>query len=143
MIFFLDSSAVVKRYVQEPGTAVVRALFRGRRQLAAARVTAVEVAAALARRARSGDLDSTAAHRQSERALGDLGKMHVVELRAPVVQLAVELGWKHPLRAFDAIQLGSALHLMRATGLALTFVCADRGLCDVAKLEGARVLVAE
>ena len=50
--YFLDSSALVKRYVQEDGTAWVRRLTRrtGRNRIDLARITPVEVTAAVARR---------------------------------------------------------------------------------------------
>lgn len=140
MIYFLDASALVKRYVKENGTEAVRALFRRRRSLAAARLSAIEVPAALSRRVATGSLEQRGARRQVASLAKDLGNMHVVELRAAVVALAADLVWKHPLRAYDAVQLASALHLMRASGVPLTFVCADQVLCAVAKAEGTRVL---
>ena len=48
MIWFLDASALVKRYVREPGSDVVRGLVRRRRRLAAAAVSLVEVLACFA-----------------------------------------------------------------------------------------------
>ena len=140
MIYFVDASALVKRYVREPGTDGVRSLFSRGKKLAAARITAVEVPAALARRARAGDLDERLAVKQAARVAADLANMYVVELRREVVRLANELVWRHALRAYDAVQLGSALHLKGATGVSLTFVCADRTLADAADGEGVRVL---
>jgi uncharacterized protein len=141
MIYFLDASALVKRYVREPGTDVLLALFRRKRSFAAARITEVEVPAALARRTREGDLEKRAARRQSLRIRTDLAGMHVVELRREVARRASELLWEHPLRAYDAVQLASALQLATATGLALTFVCADAALCGVAEAKGVRMLL--
>ena len=69
----------------------------------------------------------------------DLQEMRVVELQAPVLELAAELVWQHPLRAYDALQLGSALRLARATGLAVTFLCSDTKLCQAASKERLRV----
>lgn len=68
--YFLDSSALVKRYVQETGTAWVRGLTRrnARHDLYVARITAVEVTSAIARR-RGGRGDLAAAHRLLVRRL--------------------------------------------------------------------------
>jgi len=52
---------------------------------------------------------------------------------------AAALVWQHPLRAYDALQLGSALRLSRATRLAMTFLCSDAKLCRAASEEGLRV----
>jgi len=140
MIYFVDASALVKRYVREPGTDAVRSLFSRGKKLAASRITAVEVPAALARRARSGDLDERLAMKQAARVAADLGNMYLVELRREVVRIANELVWRHAMRAYDAVQLASALHLKSATGISMTFVCADRMLSDAAENESLRVL---
>ncbi len=140
MTRFFDASALVKRYVEEPGTDAMRALTRRRGELAASRVSAVEVPAALARRAREGDLAMESARKQSRRFLAELVDMRIVEIRPPVVERAAALVWRHPLRAYDALQLASALHLAQATGLALTFVCADSRLRESAQREGLRTL---
>lgn len=45
----------------------------------------------------------------------------------------------HPLRAYDALQLATALQLadaLRSEGLSLTFVSADERLCTAAEQEG-------
>lgn len=138
MIHFLDASALVKRYVREAGSDVVRALVRRRPALAASRISAIEVPAALARRARDGDVAEKAAKGHGARVGADMAAMTVVELRPNVATLASDLVWRHPLRAYDAVQLASALHLARATGSALTFWCADTRLCSIAAAEGLR-----
>ena len=65
-VYFFDSSALVKRYAQETGSAWVEALTdpQAGHHLYLARITAVEVVAAVARRQRGGALsaaDATAA----------------------------------------------------------------------------------
>jgi predicted nucleic acid-binding protein len=66
--YFIDSSALVKRYVAETGTAWIQEItapFSGN-QLIIARITWVEVFSALARRQREDGL-SSADHRSSRR----------------------------------------------------------------------------
>ena len=81
MIYFLDASALVKRYIAEQGSETIRSLVRRRQRLAASRLSAVEVPAALFRRARQGDLDMGAAHTLVARVTADLDEMEVVEVR--------------------------------------------------------------
>lgn len=57
-----------------------------------------------------------------------------------MIELAAELVWRHPLRAYDAIQLASALWLARESRMALTFVCADRRLAAAAAAAGLRTM---
>ncbi len=128
----------MKRYVQEVGTDLIRGLFRGRKELAVSRLTELEVTSALAKRARAGDLDLATAQRFAAELPRDLEELRVVEVRPPVLLLANALVWRHALRAYDALQLGSALRLANATGLALTFWCADERLSRAARDEGLR-----
>lgn len=140
MIWFLDASALTKRYVQEPGSEAVRRIFRNRVRRAASALSLVEVPAAIFRRARKGDVSEETAARVAERVPTDLEATDLVEARGEVLALASELVARRPLRAYDAIQLASALRLARQTRLALTFVCADRPLCAAARAEGVRSL---
>ena len=139
MIFFLDASAMVKKYIAEAGSGRLRELIRARRDFAVARISGVEVPAALARRAREGDLPREVARRHAAQYEEDSGAMRIVELRPPVLRLATALVWRHALRAYDALQLAAALHLKSSAQVALTFVAADGPLCDAAKAEGLKL----
>lgn len=139
MIHFLDSSALVKRYIEETGSDLVALLFRGRKVLAVSRLAEVEVPLALARRSRRGDLKEADARAHGDHVLRDLKTMRVVELRQRTFEQARELGWAHGLRAYDALQLASATRLKTETGMSLTFWSADDGLNEAARAEGLRV----
>ncbi|HEY7371289.1 MAG TPA: type II toxin-antitoxin system VapC family toxin [Polyangia bacterium] len=140
MTYFLDASALVKRYVREPGSERIQALVRRQRQLVISRLTAVELPAAIWKRSRAGDLSATDARRLLARFEGDLALLTTVEPRPPTIQLAADLVERHPLRAYDAVQLASALRWARETRLATCFVCADRGLAGAAAKERLRQL---
>lgn len=64
----------------------------------------------------------------------------LVELTALIVERARVLLERHPLRAYDAVQLASALTVndaLAAAGLpALTFLSADHSLLNAAQMEG-------
>jgi len=137
VITFFDASALVKRYVSEPGSGTVRSLLR-RKHRAVSALSSVEIPAALWRRVREGDIDEKAVRRQVARIVSDLRHFDVVEPRGRVLALARDLVERHPLRAYDAVQLASALHLARATGLSLAFASADVALGEAAEAEGAR-----
>jgi len=141
--YYLDTSALSKRYVQETGTTWVRALIdpAAGHTLLTARITMVEVYSALARRRREGSVPATycsiaaqafTAHSATE--------YEFVELDLGVVTLARDLLDRHPLRAYDAVQLASALvanQALQATSLApLVFLSADDRLNAGAAAEG-------
>jgi len=138
VIQFLDSSALVKRYIQERGSELIRSLVSRRRDIATSRLSYVEISAALFRRARAGDLSEESVKRHVGRLARDLEEVQIVEIRPPVLELAVELVQRHPLRAYDAVQLASALRLVRGAGLPVAFVCADSALSRAAGREGMR-----
>jgi uncharacterized protein len=137
MIYFLDASALAKRYLLERGTDRVRQLFRRSSNIAVSRLSEVEVASAIIRRMRGGDIDEEDADHHLETLAEDLKACDVVEVRRPVVTGARGLVREHGLRAYDAMQLAAAL---RAKGnAALTFLCADGELADAAAAEQLRV----
>jgi uncharacterized protein len=137
MIYFLDASALAKRYLVEVGSDRVRQLFRRNADIAVSRLSEVEVASALVRRMRAGDIDEADAESHLAALEEDLTTCDVIEVRKPVVARARVLVGEHGLRAYDAMQLAAAL---RAKGSgALTFVCADTELSDAASAERLRV----
>ncbi len=137
MIYFLDTSALVQRYLPEPGSAEVRGLFRRQRSIGVARITSAELAAAIARQCREGLVTEAVRDAIFQRAPGDFAEMTVVEIRAPVLSRVPALVTRWPLRGYDAVQLAAALSL-HAAGLATTFWSGDARLLEAARGEGLR-----
>jgi hypothetical protein len=138
VIYFLDASALAKRYLLEAGTDRVRQLFRRNADIAVSRLSEVEVTSALVRRANAGDIDPDDMEAHLRALADDLASCDVVEIRRPVVTKAKELVQAHALRAYDAMQLAAALRVKGST--ALTFMCADGELCDAAAAERLRLV---
>ena len=144
-VFFLDTSALVKRNVNEAGNSWVRALTHPRspHQLYIARITAVEVTSAITRRQRGGSLTPA----QGGAILGHfrryLGERYlVVEFTVDLAEEAMRLARSTGLRAYDAVQLATALELHREfqkNGIAITLISADRELNAAATAEGLTV----
>jgi predicted nucleic acid-binding protein len=141
-VYFLDSSALVKRYVTETGAAWIQALAApGAHRLIIARIAWVEVLSALARRQREGNLSPLAISRAVQAFHYDRDiQYHVLELTAPLADAAGQLVLARPLRAYDALQLASALqvqHSLAQVGAPpLTFLSADDRLLAIAQAEG-------
>jgi predicted nucleic acid-binding protein len=141
--YFLDTSALVKRHVNEAGTAWVRALAHPRagHTLYIARITAVEVCAAITRRQRGGHLSSA----QAGAILGHFRRhlaqrYNILELTPALFDEAMLVARRHGLRAYDAVQLTSALKVGRLNqddGFGpVMLVSADRELNSAATAEG-------
>jgi len=135
---YFDASALVKRYVRERGTAKVRRLLTSDVP-ATSRLSAVEIASALARRAREGAFSDAARDRAVAAVDADLASILVVELTAVIVARAQALIRRHELRAGDAIQLASCLYIQEALGEETSFVAFDDRLANAARLEGLAV----
>jgi predicted nucleic acid-binding protein len=140
MIHFLDTSALVKRYVTEPGSDQVRRLLRRAVDVALARITEAEACAAIARAARMNVLTDDDRDRAFEQIADDVARAHVVEIRRGVVSTVRDLVVRWPLRGYDAIQLSCALRL-HSENLPITFWCADQQLATAARGEGMRVMI--
>ena len=136
MIHYLDTSALVKRYVEEAGSASVRPLFRGR-AVATVRIAYAELAATLARLTREEALDKGARDRIFARLDRDFADMTVIEVRPALVESIPALVTRRPLRGYDAVHLAAALAL-RDRGVAVTFWAADGPLIEAARVEGLR-----
>ncbi len=109
---YLDASALVKRYVDETGSHWLRAtLAKAQSPLfLTSRLTIIEVISAFARRVRDGSLpfDEFATARDAFR--GDcLNEYQIMPPTMAVIDLSCALLERHPLRAFDAAHLATAL----------------------------------
>jgi predicted nucleic acid-binding protein len=135
MICYLDSSALVKRYVREAGSDEVRNLLLASTP-ATARFSVIEIMSALCRRCRDGDI--TTADRDSAIAAlkEDASRIFLIELSLQVSELAARMLTRHVLRAGDALQLASCLHLRGHTGARVRFVAYDSRLLEAARAEG-------
>jgi predicted nucleic acid-binding protein len=144
--YFLDSSALVKRYVIEDGTAWVRRLTRRNsgNAIFIARITSVEVTAAVARRRKGRKLTAAKASSILRRFRQHLAARYtVIAITPALLDEAMRLANTHALRAYDAVQLAAALELRQQrqlTGLGPpTMISADQALNDAATAEGLTV----
>jgi len=144
-IYFLDSSALAKRYIAEVGSAWVVSLLDplSGNAVHAARISGVEVAAAIVRRVRSGSLSPQAGHDALARFRFDFAALQdLVEISPMLVEKAMGHVEGHGLRGYDAVQLAAALavrDLGAKIGLATTLVSADEDLNRAAVAEGLAV----
>ena len=143
--YFVDSSALVKRYVRETGTSWVRGITRRRpsTHMYIAFITAVEVTSAVARR-RGATLSSPQASSILSRFRKHLAGRYIPsEITPALVNDARKLANRHGLRAYDAVQLAAALDLHKDWSAdhlgTFVLVSADRDLNAAAIAEGLTV----
>ena len=136
--FYLDTSTVLKRYVQETGTAWVQALAApsARHSLFVVRITLAEGVAAITRRERGGSITpQDAATAVADFQLDFARQYRVVEVSAGLVAQAATLARQHALRGYDAVQLAAVLEI-HATDPSITLLSADTELNTAATAEG-------
>jgi uncharacterized protein len=144
VIYFLDTSALAKRYLAEKGSQRMRRLLERKRDIFyQSFLTPLEVASALYRRLRLRQI-STAELSVLLRAY--VADSHEDYLLFPhsnaLMDRASALIARHVLRALDAVQLASALELrdsLPAEAHPLTFLSVDDGLLDAARAEHLQV----
>jgi hypothetical protein len=143
-LYYLETSALVKLYVREPGTDRLLHLASNLsdNQIAVLAITAVEARSAIRRRERAGDIDP-----QSAALILDQLQRHLETrflrqaLNDTVLGGAMEMIDRYALRAYDAVQLAGCLALKTTMGREIpTFVCADQQLLDAARSEQLPIL---
>lgn len=140
--YFLDSSALVKRYHREEGSEAVERLLAvpGERFLVS-RLAIVEVTSSFARLVRekslsADDLAKLVARMEDDVAGGVFAVVAVSSMRlADAATLIATQGLTIPLRTLDAIHLATALAIHGRSRLA-GFVAADRKLLAAAEACG-------
>ena len=140
---YLDTSALLKRFVAETGTVLVTALVSRHGPVATATIAFAELHAGLARKRREGHLSEGEYARTCRRFDHDWGAYVRVDLDDEVLVLARDLVRRHPLKGFDAIHLASALTLRTALSENIVFAAADARLLNAARAEHLRPLNVE
>ena len=129
----------MKRYVREPGSVSVRRLLKAN-PAAASRLSEVEVASALVRRARERAFTVEERDRALASLADDFATLLIVEFTPEITADARALLLRHRLRAGDAVQLASCLYLQREMSQSLPFVAFDDRLAEAARHEGLTVV---
>lgn len=133
-MIFLDTSALVKRYIDEPGSKAVEGMFDGG-DVAASILAYAETLAALTRRKKAGDLSARALNSCLAAFETDWKRMTVMPMGPHLLQAIKRVIGRYGLRGADAVHLASAIFLFQSTGVEGTFVASDDELLSAAKRE--------
>jgi predicted nucleic acid-binding protein len=141
--YYLDTSALVKRYAREQGSGWITGLMarRAGHDLYTVRLTGPEAIAALTRKVRMGQVTAASAARSSRAFRRHWQRrLLIVEVAEAVAEQAMDLAERHGLRGYDAVHLAAALVVAEAQRQAgrppLTFVSADTAQGQAAVFEG-------
>jgi len=129
---YVDSSALLKRYIDEPDSEAAEALLRSDPSLLTARHTIVEVRRNLARL-----LDETDAAAARSAFTQDLRVFSIVELDEVTCETAAAIAEMTGVRTLDALHLAAA---QRVGGSAVPFLTFDLRQAQAARTLGLIVL---
>lgn len=136
MITYLDTSALVKLFLREDGSELVRELWNGDVSVVTAGVGQTELVCALAAAVRDWRLD---AGQITEDIIGGAflrRRADIVATDPALLDSASRLGVVHRLRALDAIHVASALVVRDADPVVVSWDDSQR---NAARAEGLRV----
>ena len=135
MIVYLDTSSLVKLYVEEDESSKVDDLVRSSEVTATSLVAYAEARAAFARRFREKAF-TPEEHDCIKKFLDkDWSSYLILSVTGDMIKLAGELAEKHALRGFDSIHLASALTLRQELSSPIVFSCFDDNLQKASERE--------
>ena len=145
--YYLDASALVKRYTDEPGSTWIRQITDPDAQntILLAEITLAEVAAALAAKQRApGGITLQQKNRVLSRFLQDCDEHYLLlPVDRPAIDRAIDLTQNHRLRGYDAVQLATAVGIgvtLRSQNLhSPVFVASDDDLLGAGESENLSV----
>ena len=140
MILYLDTSALVKLYVREPGSTALRTHTAKAGALATSVVAYAETRAAFARLKHSGASSDTRHQERRRQFERDWNALLRVELTADVLRSAGDLAEVYGLRGFDSIHLASVLWLKARVTEPVDFAVFDQRLGAAASKAGLSVV---
>ena len=136
MIIYLDSSAIVKRYIEEAGTSAVNSLFAETNNIGTNLVARAEVAAGFMRAARIHLISRDDALSALEKFRSEWESYQRLSVTEATVLRADDLVIQYDLRGYDAVHLAAAVIWQEAIGDIITLATFDQKLWEAAKEYG-------
>lgn len=134
MILFCDTSALVKLYIEEVDSDVCLGLAREASAIAVSRIAWAEAHAGFARRIRDNEDDRSTIEQAKQRLAAHWSDYFILEVSQPIVETAADYADAFALRAYDSVQLASAMALHGSTTEVVHFACFDLRLRKAAQV---------
>ena len=136
MILYLDSSALVKRYVCEPGADETRAAIEAATVVGTVVISRAEVAAAMSKAVRMNVLTRSEAWACLQAFRAEWDRFVQVQATQTVVARADALAWEQGLRGYEAVHLAAASVWQDNMARPVTCYTFDLGLWRAAQRVG-------
>lgn len=140
MIFYADTSALAKRYLEEPGSDVVHDYVEQAEFRYTSALTHLELVATVELSKRIRRINSPQYRLVIAKLGADIqqGLFTLMDVSPEILKRAIPFIRIHHLRSPDAIQLSTAVEISRRMSGELHFLCADHALLKAARAEGLR-----
>jgi predicted nucleic acid-binding protein len=135
MILYLDTSALIKRYIHEKYSAEVIGLVESSDLVGTSVLAQVEMAAALTKVVRNRLVPQDIVRQSWQDFLGHWPFYTRLNIMTTVLDRAAALAWEHGLRGYDAVHLSAALIWQEALVSPVTLATFDRDLWIAGKKE--------
>ena len=135
---FIDTSALIKKYVQEPGSDRFENVLKEISEIVIAPVSVIEIYSVLQRRVKDSSLSTKEAALFQAELQRDLPYFSRVIFNEELESQAIDLIGQYPLKTLDSIQLASGM-LSRSDA----FVTSDKQLARFAAKVIKKVLLIE
>lgn len=138
MIVYVETSALVKCYLNESGSEQVESYLQDAEVRLSSGLTHLELVAAIELAKRIRRINSAEYRTKMAAINADItsGRISFLGVSASVLRRAIPLIRVHRLRAPDAIQLSTTIETGKLYEGELHFLCADHALLDAARSEG-------
>ena len=140
MNLYADTSALVKRYIEEPGTEHVYTWIAQARVVGTAAITQVEVPAALAKAVRIGTITPEVALSAWSAFRSQWAMYYRLQVGETLLDRAEAIAWEQGLRGYYSVHLAASIlwqEVLKETVVLLTY---DRELWRGARAIGQAVL---
>ena len=141
--YFIDTSALFKRYIHEQGTGQLDDIFNQDAEIYISDITIIEVISNLKRKNEiTKELENSVYKKIKSEFFNDIAQGNIKTsgvLSATIIE-AVDLLDKSYLTPMDSIQLATALQLNADNGNTV-FICSDKKLCKLAEKYGLKFLL--
>lgn len=141
MILYLDTSALIKLYVDETFSETVLSAVKDSKIVSTQVISYVEAHAAFARLQRENKITQTEHEKVKADLINDWESFLQVKCIPSILQQAAKLTELFSLRSYDSIQLASAQYLFKNSQQIVSFGCFDHKLNQAADVLGLNLLI--
>jgi uncharacterized protein len=138
-VLYCDTSALLKLYIDEAGTAQMKALCASKPTIFVAEITWTEMRAALAQRIRLNLTPQSMADAALDRLRTEWVQFSKIPIGRELIEKAGDFAAGFGLRAYDSVQLAAGHEMQLALAGDVQWCCYDKQLNTAAQLLGMKI----